>query len=45
MPALDTMGKALGISVLIETLKREVPDVEIGNFSRPVQRKRSVEIG
>jgi pyruvate-formate lyase-activating enzyme len=45
MPALDTMGKALGMRTLIETLKREVPDVEIGNFSRPVQRKRSVEIG
>lgn len=38
MPALDTMGKALGMKTLIETLKREVPQVEIGNFSRPVQR-------
>ena len=44
MPALDTMGKALGISVLIETLKREVPDVEIGNFSRPVQRVWHVKV-
>lgn len=40
MPALDTMGKALGIGTLIETLKREVPDVEIGNFTRPVKRVR-----
>ncbi|MDQ6661298.1 MAG: radical SAM protein [Chloroflexota bacterium] len=40
MPALDTMGRALGMSTLIETLKREAPEVEIGNFSRPVQRKQ-----
>ena len=38
MPALDTLGKALGMRVLIETLKQEVPHVEIGNFSRPVKR-------
>lgn len=38
MPALDTMGKALGMRTLIETLRREVPAVEIGNFTRPVQR-------
>jgi pyruvate-formate lyase-activating enzyme len=38
LPALDSMGKALGIPTLIETLKREVPDVEIGNFTRPVRR-------
>ncbi len=38
MPALDSMGKALGIPALIETLKREVPEVEIGNFTRPVKR-------
>ena len=29
-------GRPLGIKVLIETLKRELPDVLIGNFSRPV---------
>jgi molybdenum cofactor biosynthesis enzyme MoaA len=40
MPALDTMGKALGMRTLIETLRREVPEVEIGNFTRPVQRAR-----
>ncbi|GHO95523.1 radical SAM protein [Reticulibacter mediterranei] len=38
LPALDSLGKALGIPALIETLKREVPDVEIGNFTRPVKR-------
>ncbi|HET9921728.1 MAG TPA: radical SAM protein, partial [Ktedonobacteraceae bacterium] len=38
MPNLDTMGKALGMRTLIETLRREVPEVEIGNFSRPIQR-------
>src|SRR5579884_2541999 len=40
MPAPDSMGKALGIPTLIETLRREVPEVEIGNFSRPVKRIR-----
>jgi len=38
MPELETMGKALGIPALIETLRREVPDVEIGNFSRAIKR-------
>jgi len=38
MPALDSMGKALGMRTLIETLRREVPDVVIGNFTRPVKR-------
>ncbi|HZU00715.1 MAG TPA: radical SAM protein [Ktedonobacteraceae bacterium] len=38
MPALDSMGKALGMRTMIEILKREVPNVEIGNFSRPVKR-------
>jgi pyruvate-formate lyase-activating enzyme len=38
MPALDSMGKALGMRTMIEILKREVPEVEIGNFSRPVKR-------
>ena len=32
------LGKALGIRTLIETIKREAPGVEIGNFSRPVKR-------
>ena len=38
MPALDSMGRALGMRTLIETIRREVPDVEIGNFTRPVKR-------
>ena len=29
-------GRPLGMRALIETLRREAPDVEIGNFSRPV---------
>jgi len=45
MLTLDTMGKALGMRTLIDTLKREVPNVEIGNFSRPVRRVQGVEIG
>ncbi len=38
MPDLNSMGKALGIRTLIETLRREAPEVEIGNFTRPVKR-------
>ncbi|MBE3557946.1 MAG: radical SAM protein [Ktedonobacteraceae bacterium] len=38
MPALETMGKALGMRTLIEILRREIPNVEIGNFTRPVKR-------
>src|SRR5579884_1143240 len=38
MPDPASMGKALGIPELIAILKREVPDVEIGNFSRPIKR-------
>src|SRR3984893_3556950 len=38
MPSLDSMGKALGIRAMIDLLKRELPEVEIGNFSRPVKR-------
>ena len=33
-------GPPLGIRTLIETLRREVPGIVIGNFSRPVQRSR-----
>lgn len=29
-------GRPLGIRTLVETLKREIPEVTIGNFSRPV---------
>jgi pyruvate-formate lyase-activating enzyme len=38
VPALDSMGRARGMRALIDTLKREVPHVEIGNFTRPVKR-------
>jgi pyruvate-formate lyase-activating enzyme len=38
MPALDSMGKALGIPTMIEIIKRELPEIEIGNFTRPVKR-------
>ncbi|HKT38403.1 MAG TPA: hypothetical protein VJR48_08515, partial [Ktedonobacterales bacterium] len=30
-------GRALGMRTLIETLRRDLPDVTIGNFSRPVE--------
>src|SRR5207237_574455 len=36
MPVLDSMGQALGMRTVLKILKREVPEVEIGNFSRPV---------
>ncbi len=39
MPTLDSMGKALGVRTMIEIVKREAPEVEIGNFTRPVKRK------
>lgn len=38
MPALESMGCALGMTTLLATLRRELPDVEIGNFTRPVKR-------
>jgi molybdenum cofactor biosynthesis enzyme MoaA len=38
MPALDSMGKALGMRAMIEIIRREAPEVEIGNFTRPVKR-------
>jgi pyruvate-formate lyase-activating enzyme len=38
MPALDSMGKALGMTKLLEILRDEVPEVELGNFSRPIKR-------
>ncbi|MFL5696828.1 MAG: radical SAM protein [Ktedonobacteraceae bacterium] len=41
MPALDSMGRALGMRTMIEIIRREVPEVEIGNFTRPVKRSRS----
>ena len=45
MPALDSMGKALGIRAMVEIIKRELPEVEIGNFTRPVKgAKRTVAI-
>jgi pyruvate-formate lyase-activating enzyme len=33
-------GRPLGIPALVEALRREVPEVEIGNFSRPVRRQK-----
>jgi hypothetical protein len=38
MPELNSMGKALGVRTMIEIIKREAPDVEIGNFTRPMKR-------
>ena len=43
MPALETMGKALGMAEMIKVLRQEVPEAEIGNFSRPIQRQRKPE--
>ncbi len=42
MPALENLGRALGMRTLLEILRRELPDVEIGNFSRPVKRDRGM---
>ncbi|GHO45107.1 radical SAM protein [Ktedonospora formicarum] len=38
MPDLASMGKALGMREFIDTLHREVPEVAIGNFTRPIKR-------
>ena len=40
MPALDSMGKALGVKAMIEIIKQELPEIEIGNFTRPVKRAK-----
>ncbi len=45
LPPLDSMGRALGVRTLLETLKRELPAVEVGNFSRPVKRYQSTQAG
>ncbi len=34
-------GAPIGIRSMIETLRREAPEVEIGNFSRPISRSSS----
>jgi pyruvate-formate lyase-activating enzyme len=44
MPALESMGKALGMRTMIEIIKRELPTVEIGNFTRPVKRVPGVAV-
>jgi hypothetical protein len=44
MPALDPMGKAIGMRTMIEIIKRELPDVQIGNFTRPVKRAKGVAV-
>lgn len=40
MPALNSLGNALGMRAMIEIIRREIPEVEIGNFTRPVKRSR-----
>ncbi len=42
MPALDSLGKALGMRALVDILRREAPGVEIGNFSRPIKRTSAI---
>jgi len=44
MPALDSMGKALGIPTMIEIVKRELPEIRIGNFTRPVKRVKDTAL-
>ncbi|GHO73750.1 radical SAM protein [Ktedonobacter sp. SOSP1-85] len=41
MPDLDSMGKALGMKAFIEILRREIPEVALGNFTRPIQRAQA----
>jgi len=44
MPALKSMGKALGVSTMIEIIKQELPEVELGNFTRPVKRAKGTAV-
>lgn len=44
MLALESMGKALGMRTMIEIIKRELPEVEIGNFTRPVKKAKSTVV-
>jgi pyruvate-formate lyase-activating enzyme len=37
-------SRAIGIAAMIETLRRELPDVRIGNFSLPVQRRDAASL-
>ena len=41
MPELDSMGEAVGMRRMIEIIRQEVPQVEIGNFTRPVNREQA----
>src|SRR5258707_4140982 len=41
MPELDSMGEAVGMRRMIEIIRQEVPQVEIGNFTRPVKREQA----
>jgi hypothetical protein len=45
MPVLEAMGEALGMRTMIEIVKREAPEVEIGNFTRPVKRVLPQTVG
>jgi molybdenum cofactor biosynthesis enzyme MoaA len=38
-------GAPLGMRMMIETLRREAPEVEIGNFSRPFSRAGTGDLG
>lgn len=38
LPTLPPRGPALGVRAFIDLLRRELPDLRIGNFSVPVQR-------
>jgi molybdenum cofactor biosynthesis enzyme MoaA len=42
MPALENLGRPLGMRTLLAILRRELPDVEVGNFTRPVKRDRGL---
>jgi pyruvate-formate lyase-activating enzyme len=40
LPALESLGRPLGVRTLLTILRRELPDVALGNFTRPVKRER-----
>jgi pyruvate-formate lyase-activating enzyme len=44
LPRLPTpRGRPIGMAAMIDTLRRELPDLRIGNFSIPIQRARVPE--
>lgn len=42
MPALEQLGRPLGMRTLLDILRRELPTVAVGNFTRPIKREQGL---